>query len=89
MSKFFIHFLHISFDFRIIIRDTKDESDGVANVVSLVRDDDVDVIFGSPSSRSKSSPYTYLTNNGTLIFFYSIFFLNITSAQTMLNYLKL
>ena len=36
------------------MKETREESDGVANVVSLVRDDDVDVIFGSPSSRSKS-----------------------------------
>ena len=40
--------------FRIIVKDTFDEDDGVANVVSLVRDDDVDVIFGSPSSKGKS-----------------------------------
>ena len=41
------------FNFRIIVKDTFDEDDGVANVVSLVRDDDVDVIFGSPSSKGK------------------------------------
>ena len=38
----------------IIIRETRTESDGVANIVSLVRDDDVDVIFGPPSSLGKS-----------------------------------
>ena len=36
------------------MKETQAESDGVANVVSLVRDEDVDVIFGSPSSRSKT-----------------------------------
>ena len=36
------------------MRDTRDESDGVGNVVSLVKDDNVDVIFGSPSSESKT-----------------------------------
>ena len=35
------------------MRETREESDGVANIVSLVRDDDVDVIFGPPSSLSK------------------------------------
>ena len=35
------------------MRDTRDESDGVGNVVAMVRDDDVDVILGSPSSPSK------------------------------------
>ena len=29
------------------------EAEGVGNVVTLVRDDDVDVIFGNPSSDSK------------------------------------
>ena len=39
--------------FRIIARDTLTEAEGVGNVVTLVRDDDVDVIFGNPSSTSK------------------------------------
>ena len=41
------------------MKETRAESDGVANIVSLVRDDDVDVIFGSPSSRSKTLKYQY------------------------------
>ena len=47
----FSHYFCVSF--RIIARDTLTEAEGVGNVVTLVRDDDVDVIFGNPSSTSK------------------------------------
>ena len=45
--------LFLCFCYRIIVRDTLTEAEGVGNVVTLVRDDDVDVIFGNPSSDSK------------------------------------
>ena len=50
---FKVHFYSEPSFFRIIVRDTLTESEGVGNVVTLVRDDDVDVVFGSPSSSSK------------------------------------
>lgn len=36
--------------FSIIWKDTKNESDGLGNAVSLFMNENIDVIFGSPSS---------------------------------------